>query len=338
MKSWQMTAWGIQNLALNELSEPSPGPGEVLVRIHAVSLNYRDLLMVRGLYNPRLALPLSPCSDAAGQVVKLGAGVTKWKEGDRVMPTFAQSWLSGRLTRDHMKTTLGGPLEGTLSQYRVLPVDALVAIPDHLNYEQASTLPCAAVTAWNALFAHGQLKPGESVLIQGTGGVSIFALQFAKMAGARVIVTSSSDEKLAMVKAMGADHTLNYAQTPEWGRAVRQVFAEGVDHIVEVGGSGTLTQSSRAAACGGSIYMIGVLSQQVGTAHFDPTPILMQNIRIQGIFVGAKDTFVEMAQAVAHNGLEPVISDVFDFGDAPAAFEHMAAAGHFGKIVISMAE
>lgn len=336
MKAWQMTRWGIPNLVLSELATPSPGPGEVLVKIHAVSLNYRDLLMVRGLYNPKLPLPLTPCSDAAGEVVELGEGVTQWKVGDRVMPIFAQSWMSGRLNRSHMKTTLGGPLEGTLSQYQVFAAGSLVHTPNHLNDEQAATLPCAAVTAWSALFSHGDLKPGESVLIQGTGGVSIFALQFAKMAGAHVVVTSSSDEKLNKVKAMGADHTINYRDVPEWGRAVRQIFSEGVDHVVEVGGSGTLTQSSRAAACGGSIYMIGVLSQHEGPSPYDPTPILMQNIRIQGIFVGAKDTFVQMVQAVAQNHLEPVISDVFPFTEAQAAFEHLAAAQHFGKIVIQV--
>ncbi|QED28404.1 NAD(P)-dependent alcohol dehydrogenase [Microvenator marinus] len=333
-QAWMIEAWGVENLKLESVEPEEVQPGQVRVEIKATSLNYRDLLMVRGHYNPRQPLPLVPCSDAAGVVVETSEGAS-WKVGDRVMPAFAQTWQSGRLKREHLKSTLGGPLQGTLTQSRVFDSHGLVAIPDGLGFEAAATLGCAPLTAWNALIAHGGLRPGETVLVQGTGGVSIFALQLAHAMGARVAVTSSDDAKLERARELGAEYTINYRTTPEWGREARKWCPEGVDHIIEVGGAGTLAQSLRAVAAGGNIYVIGVLSHDGSLPAFDPTPLLMNNIRMQGIFVGPKAEFEALSAAVSALNLEPVISDRFGFDEAPRAFEHLATGNHFGKIVVS---
>ena len=249
-----MKAFAIQNQfgldALKPITLPDPevGPGQVLVRIHAASLNYRDLMMVSGQYNPNQPLPLVPLSDGAGEIVAIGAGVTRVKVGDRVAGIFTQAWLDGAYKPEYWRTsTLGGPLPGMLAEYALLSEQGVVALPDHLSYEEGATLPCAAVTAWNGLFVAGNLQPGQTVLVQGTGGVSLFALQMAKMAGAQVFATSSSDAKLERAKELGASGTVNYKTTPEWGDAVKKLTdGAGVDHIVEVGGAGTLPQSLRA--------------------------------------------------------------------------------------------
>jgi NADPH:quinone reductase-like Zn-dependent oxidoreductase len=325
-------AFGLDNLIVAERPEPRPGFGQVLLRMRAAALNYRDLLTVLGKYNPKLKLPLIPCSDGMGEVVELGEGVTRVRVGDRVCPIFAQQWLAGEPTREKARSTLGGPLDGTLAELMVVDQEGLVKVPDHLTDEEAASLPCAAVTAWNALMAGG-VKAGETVLVQGTGGVSLFALQFAKVLGARVIATSSSDQKLARVREMGAAEGINYRETPEWGaRAKELTGGVGVDLVVEVGGAGTLDQSLRAVRFGGAISLIGNLAGI--DAQVRLTLIFMQRVRMLGIFVGHRESFEAMNRAIAVHGLHPVVDRVFPLDESRAAFELMAAGGHFGKICI----
>jgi NADPH:quinone reductase-like Zn-dependent oxidoreductase len=326
-------SFGIDNLKIAERPTPAASAGEVLIKVAATALNFRDLLTVQGLYNPKQPLPLVPLSDGVGEVVAVGAGVTRVKVGDRVAGIFSQAWLGGRPTRSQM-VTLGGPLDGMLAEYVVLSEQGVVKVPAHLTDQQAATLPCAAVTAWSALITHGGLKAGDTVLVQGTGGVSIFALQFAKLSGARVIVTSSSDEKLARARQLGADETINYRTTPDWDKRVRELTnGQGVEHIVEVGGAGTLANSIKSIGFAGTISLIGILSGT--TSNVNLIPVLMQNVRIQGIIVGSRQIFEDMNQAIALHQLQPVIDRTFAFEDAPAAFQHMASGAHFGKICIS---
>jgi NADPH:quinone reductase-like Zn-dependent oxidoreductase len=328
-------AFGLDHLALVERPDPRPGPGQALVRLRAASLNFRDLLTVEGKYNPKQKLPLIPCSDGAGEVVEVGEGVTRVQPGDRVCTVFAQKWLAGRPTRERLRSTLGGPLDGTLAELALFDQEGLVKTPGSLTDEEAATLPCAAVTAWSALVTEGNLTAGDTVLVQGTGGVSLFALQLAKILGARVIATSSSDEKLERVRAMGADETINYSEIPAWGARARELTdGVGVDHVVEVGGAGTLQQSLQATRFGGTISLIGNLA---GTrTELLLTHVFMQKIRLQGILVGDRESFEAMNRAIAQNGLKPVIDRVFPLEEAAAAFRTMAAGGHFGKIVVMM--
>jgi NADPH:quinone reductase-like Zn-dependent oxidoreductase len=326
-------AFGLDNLALAERPDPRPAPGQALVRLNAVSLNYRDLLTVEGKYNPKQKLPLIPCSDGAGEVVEIGEGVTRVAPGDRVCGAFAPRWIAGPPTREKLRATLGGPLDGTLAELAVFEQEGLVKIPEHLSDEEAATLPCAAVTAWSALVTEGGLTAGETVLVQGTGGVSLFALQIGKLLGARVIATSSRDEKLQRVREMGAAETINYREVPEWGvRAKELTGGAGVDHVVEVGGAGTLQQSLRAVRFGGTVSLIGNLA---GTkTELLLTQIFMQKIRVNGILVGHRESFEAMNRAIALHRLRPVIDRVFSLEESRAAFDHMAARDHFGKIVI----
>jgi NADPH:quinone reductase-like Zn-dependent oxidoreductase len=307
----------------------------VLVRLKAVSLNYRDLLTVQGLYNPKQPLPLVPASDGVGDVVRVGEGVTRFKRGDRVAPSFFQRWLGGRPTKAKLLSALGGPLAGTLREEMVLHEEGLVSVPPHLTDEEASCLPCTAVTAWSALVEQGALRPGETVVLLGTGGVSLVALQLAKLVGARVILTSSSDAKLERARAMGADHTINYKTTPDWEKKVRELTGgEGADHVLEVGGGGTFSKSVRATRVGGTISLIGNLAGNATEVVL--SPILMQNIRVQGVIVGSRETFEALNKAVARHELRPVVDRVFPFEEARAAFEWMAGQQHFGKIVIRL--
>ncbi|WP_263356919.1 zinc-dependent alcohol dehydrogenase family protein [Acidicapsa ligni] len=337
MQQWQIPAFGIDSLILanrNSISPASLHANEVLVRIHAISLNFRDLMVVEGKYNPRLALPRIPCSDGVGEVVAVGADVQQWKTGDRVAGCFWQNWEDGAPSAAHSKGALGGDIDGVLATEIVLRETGLVRIPDHLNYEEAATLPCAALTAWNALFTATSVKPGDTVLIQGTGGVSIFALQFAKLAGAKVLGISSSDEKLERARTLGLDAGLNYRTSPDWEKwAMEQTAGAGVNLVVEVGGAGTLPRSIRAICHGGVIAQIGVLT---GAAEvLDVRPILTKQARIHGVYVGSRAQFIAMNKAISLSGLKPVIDQVFPFTEFPLALRRMESGAHFGKIVIS---
>ncbi len=328
-------AFGLENLVVSSKPKPEPREGQVLLQMKAASLNFRDLLMVRGLYNPRQKLPIIPCSDGAGEVVEIGPGVTRVQVGDHVTPTFFQGWFSGRPTLEKAATTLGSPLNGVLTQYMVVREDAVMPVPGHLNLEQAATLPCAALTAWSALAVQGDVKAGDTVLVQGTGGVALFALKFAKILGARVIVISSSDEKLERVRGMGADHGINYKSTPKWGKAARDwTGGVGVDHVVELGGAGTLPESLQAVGLGGQISLIGVLAG--ASKDLNILPIVMRNVRVQGIFVGHREGFEQMNRAIEQSGLEPVIDRTFPMEEARQAFERMAGGSHFGKICLQI--
>jgi len=333
MKVWQISSFGIDSLEFVDRPAPVPGRGEVLVKIHAVSLNFRDLRMVQGLYNPKLKLPRVPCSDGAGEVLAVGEGVAAFKLGDRVAGIFMQNWLDGPLTKTKSQVALGGDIDGTLAEQIVLKEQGLVRIPDHLSFEEAATLPCAAVTAWSALDVGG-VKPGDTVLIQGTGGVSIFALQFAKMRGARVLGVSSSDEKLERARALGLDAGLNYKKTPDWDRWVHeQTGGEGVDLVVEVGGAGTLGRSLKAVGFAGMVAQIGVLAE-----GSDPLPIplvLHKRVRLQGIYVGSRADFVAMNRAIALAQLRPVFES-FAWGETREVFRRMESGGHFGKLVLKV--
>ena len=333
MKAYEIQqSFGIDHLAPSERPDPRPGPGQVLIKMRALSLNYRDLLVVKGLYNPKLRRPMIPVSDGVGDIVAVGEGVTSVKPGERVAGTFMQQWVAGGVTEAAAKTALGGAFDGLLAEYAVLHENGVVRPPAHLTDEEASTLPCAALTAWHGLIRAGRLRPGESVLVQGTGGVSIFALQFAHLGGARVIITSSSDQKLERARQLGASDGINYKETPDWEDRVRQLNGgAGVDHIVEVGGAGTLGKSLKAVRSGGRIYLIGVLA---GPANFNPTPLLMKNVRLQGIFVGSRDMFEAMNRAITLCQLRPVIDRTFGFDDIQAALRHMESGAHFGKVCV----
>jgi NADPH:quinone reductase-like Zn-dependent oxidoreductase len=327
----QIPSFGIDSLEFVEQSVPEAGTGEVVVKVGAVSFNYRDLMMVKGLYNPKMKLPRIPCSDGAGEVVAVGQGVTAWKTGDRVAGIFMQNWLDGEPTPNKVRGALGGDVDGMLAEYVVLKETGLVAVPQHLSLEEAATLPCAAVTAWNALMA-AQLKPGATVLMQGTGGVSIFVLQFARQMGLRVLGISGSDEKLERAKTLGLAATLNYRETPEWDRWVlEQTLGEGVDLVVEVGGVGTLPRSLRAVRMGGTIAQIGVLT---GTPEPLPIPtILHKQVHLRGIYVGSRQNFEEMNRAIALSGLRPVLES-FPWEDTRDVLRRMESASHFGKLVV----
>jgi NADPH:quinone reductase-like Zn-dependent oxidoreductase len=333
MRAWQIPSFGIDSLELVERPTPAPGPGEVLVKIHAVSLNYRDLLMVKGAYNPKLRLPRIPCSDGAGEVAAIGNGITAFKPGDRVCTCFFQNWLDGPPTPASVKGALGGDIDGALSEYLLLNESGLVRIPQHLSFEEAATLPCAGVTAWNAL-ARANLQPGSTVLVQGTGGVSIFALQFAKVQGHRVLGISSSEAKLHRACSLGVDKALDYGENSEWDRWVlEQTNGEGVDLVVEVGGVGTLPRSLRAVKMGGVIAQIGVLT---GPADPIPVPLILhKQVRIQGIYVGSRHDFEQMNKSVSATQLHPVFA-ARSWTETREAFKEMESATHFGKLVLKV--
>jgi NADPH:quinone reductase-like Zn-dependent oxidoreductase len=332
-KAYELTNdFGIDSLKFNEWKSAPLKANEVRVKVMCTSLNYRDLLVIKGLYSKKLPFPLIPVSDGAGEVVEVGSEVSRVKTGDRVAAIFTQTWLSGENKKEYSASALGGAIDGMLADYVVLHEDGLVKIPEHLSYEEAATLPCAGVTAWNALIASGRIKAGDTVLTMGTGGVSIFALQFAKMTGARVIITSSSDEKLQKARSMGADAVINYKQQPEWEKAVLELTAnEGVVHVVELGGAGTLEKSLKAVKVGGQISLIGVLA---GGSGFNPMPILMKNICLQGIYVGSRQMFEDMNRAITVSKIRPVIDRVFAFDQVKEALKYMESQAHFGKILI----
>lgn len=327
-------SFGLENLKLAERPDPHPGPGQVLLQMRAAALNYRDIMTVEGAYNPKQPLPLIPCSDGVGEVVEVGEGVTRARVGDRVATTFFQAWVAGEPIRAKLRSTLGGPYDGTLAELMVLGEDGIVHPPEHLSDVEAATLGCTGVTAWSALVEHGALRAGDTVLVQGTGGVSIFALQLARLAGARVIATSSSDGKLARVRELGSWHEINYVDDPAWGKTAQKLTdGVGVDHVVEVGGAGTLEQSLWAVRIGGTISIIGALSG--AATRLSVLPILMQGVRLQGLLVGCRESFESMNRAISSSGMRPVVDRVFPFAEAPAAFRHMKSGAHLGKVCLS---
>jgi NADPH:quinone reductase-like Zn-dependent oxidoreductase len=291
-------------------------------------------MMIAGSYNPKLRLPLVPFSDGAGEVAAVGEGVTKWAVGDRVCPIFIQGWIDGPVTYQKSKTTLGGDLDGCLREFAVFNQEGLVAIPAHLSFEEASTLPCAGVTAWHAVTISGQVARGETVLVQGTGGVSMFALQFAKLFEANVIATSSSDGKLERARELGADNVINYKEREDWDTAALELTDKvGVDHVIEVGGPGTLQRSMRAVRMGGHIAVIGVVA---GQGEFTTTPIFMKSLRLQGIFVGSRQMFEAMNAEIERSGMTPEVDKVYPFIEVGDALEYVKGGLHFGKVVVSI--
>jgi NADPH:quinone reductase-like Zn-dependent oxidoreductase len=326
-------SFGLDHLNLVDAPEPGLDAGEVRLRVRACCLNYRDQLMVRGHYDPRLPLPMVPLSDGVAEVIELGPGVTRVALGDRVCATFSPTWIAGEPDGDAVRLTRGGVVPGMLSEQVVADQAELVHVPPHLSDVEAATLPCAALTAWSALVTYGGVKAGDVVLTLGSGGVSVFALQIARLLGARVIATTSSEAKAERLRALGAEAVLRYDQDPRWGRAVRKLTG-GVDHVVEVGGAGTLAESLDAVRPGGTVSLIGVLS---GVREpFTVLPVLMKQVRVQGILVGHRQGFEAMNRAIAASQLHPVVDRVFPFTEARAAFEHLASGTHFGKVCIEL--
>ncbi len=325
--------FGVENLAVVERPDPTPGAGQVRVRVKAASLNYRDLLLAKGQYNPKLALPRVLGSDCAGVIDALGAGVTNWLVGDRVVNTFMPNWYSGPIFDAATRPTYGNDIDGVFAEQVVVDANGLMPFPDHLSFEEAATLPCAAVTAWNSLTA-ANTGPGTTILLQGTGGVSIFALQFAKALGARVLITSGSDDKLQRALGMGADAGTNYKTNPDWDKWARQqTGGAGVDVVVEVGGAGTLDRSVKAVRVGGHVALIGVLA---GGSGFSPVGVLMKSVRLQGVFVGSRAMFEDMNELIGRTKLRPVIDRVFPLADGAAAVRYLESGSHFGKVVLDV--
>lgn len=324
---------GIDAIELVERPDPTPGPRDVVFRVRANSLNFRDLIVAKGGYHRNDTRPVIPLSDGAGEVVAVGDQVTRFRVGDRVVGSFFRDWIAGDVSEWEMQSSLGGGIDGTLCEFVCLPESACLAIPEHLSFEEAATLPCAAVTAWQALVSLGKVKAGDVVLTLGTGGVSVFAIQFAKLHGATVIATSSSDEKLARAKELGADHLINYKAQPDWHKVARDITGgRGVDNAIEVGGPGTLEKSLAATAVSGRVSLIGVLTG--GTGAVDPMMALFNRVTIQGIYVGSVEMFAAMNRAIAASELHPVVDRVFSFEEAREAYHFLEQGAHFGKVVI----
>jgi len=334
MQATELSAFGLEGLRRVERPEPTLLPHEVLLEVKAASLNYHDLMTVLGKANPRLRLPVIPLSDGAGVVAAVGAAVRGVRTGDRVMSTFFPDWVGGDPTPERLLRVLGESMDGCLADFVRLPESGVVRTPDYLSDVEAATLPCAALTAWRALVVEGKIRTGDVVVVQGTGGVSIFALQFAKLLGASVIATSSSDEKLKRVREIGADHTINYRTKPEWGREVKHLTGgRGADLIVEVGGSGTLDQSLRAVRMGGHISMIGVLTGWADTVS--TARIMALNVAVKGITVANREDFEAMNRALSLHKVRPVIGETFDISQGGEALAFMQSARHFGKICLT---
>jgi NADPH:quinone reductase-like Zn-dependent oxidoreductase len=326
------TAYGLDNLQLVERPEPTPGPGQIVVDIAAATLNYRDLATVTA---PRGRTPFIPCSDGAGVVSAIGDGVSRVQVGDHVAALFFQNWFAGDPTPQKLGSALGGSLDGVLQQKVLLSEQGVTPVPKGYSDEEAATLPCAGLTAWRGLVIEGKVKSGDVVVAQGTGGVSIFGLQFAKAAGATVIITSSSDEKLERAKALGADYLVNYRSTPDWAKEVRRITdGRGADHVIEVGGAGTFEQSLRAIRLGGKIAVIGILGGFV--KDLNVAAIFGSNAYIHGVTVGSREHFESMTRAIEANGIKPVIDKRFTLDESRDAFESMQAGAHFGKIVVGV--
>ncbi len=338
MRAYQLPKGGAGIDALTKVERPQPKPAyrQVLIKVAACSLNFRDLGIVRGTYRMPVRENIVPLSDGAGEVVETGAGVTRVKVGDKVAGCFFQRWPGGEPPPDVQAGALGGGTDGMLAEYVVLEEEGVVKVPAHLSLEEGATLPCAGVTVWNAMMEHAKLVGGQTVLLQGTGGVSVFGLQLARAMGIVSVITSSSDDKLAKAKKLGAAHTINYKTTPDWEKAATEFTGgRGVDHVVEVGGAGTLARSFGAIRVGGRISMIGGLSG--AATELDPRLIMARRANIQGISVGSTQMFEALNRAIVANGIKPVIDRVFGFDEARAAYQHMASGAHFGKIVIRVA-
>ena len=338
MRAYQLPKGGAGIDALVKVERPNPTPAyrQVLVKVAACSLNFRDLGIVRGTYRMPVPDKIIPLSDGAGEVIEVGTGVKRVKVGDKVAGCFFQRWPAGEASPDVQASALGGGIDGMLAEYVVLEEEGVVKIPAHLSVEEGATLPCAGVTAWHALVEHGNVIAGQTVLLQGTGGVSIFGLQLAHAMGVQVIITSSNDDKLARAKKLGASHGINYKSTPDWEKAAMHFTGgRGVDQVVEVGGAGTLTRSFGAIRVGGKISLIGGLSGPA--TELNPGLILARRANVQGISVGSTQMFEVMNRAIATNGIKPVIDKVFGFDEVQAAYKHMASGAHLGKIVIRVA-
>lgn len=336
MRALEVTQpWGAEQIRVVERDDPTPGHGQVLVRMKAVSLNYRDLLMINGMYSrgSGQAGTITPFSDGCGVVEAVGSGVTRVAVGDRIATLFFQAWQSGRPTLEKLSSSLGFPIPGAGSELQLFSQEGVAKVPAYLTDQQVATLPCAALTAWRGLFEDARLEPGDTVVLQGTGGVSIFGLQFAHAAGYRTLITSSSDEKLARAKAMGADHLHNYKTDPEWAKAVRAATGGvGADFIMEVGGAGTIHQSLKAIRINGHIAIIGVVA---GAGEgVNPGSLVANSARLQGVTVGSREMFEAMCRALELHRIQPMVDKVFPFTEAGAAFAAMAAGEHFGKIVL----
>lgn len=327
--------WGFDNLRLSERPEPEPGPGQVKVAMRAAALNARDLIVPeRGYGRATGELPLIPVSDGVGEVVAVGDRVTRVEPGDRVCPTYFQNWIAGTPTPERFASALGGPRDGVMADFVCLSQEGVVRVPDYLSDAEAATLPCAALTAWSAIATHGHTRAGDKILIQGTGGVALFALAFAKLHGAHVTVISSSGDKLERVRALGADATINYRETEDWARASRPITADrgGYDNIVELGGAKTLPLSLRAVRPGGTISMIGVLSGLTVEASLGA--IVARQVRLQGVTVGHRDGLEAMLAAMAQHQIRPVLGETFAFADLKEALTHLRQGDRFGKTVI----
>ncbi|BBH24484.1 NADPH:quinone oxidoreductase [Paenibacillus baekrokdamisoli] len=328
--------FGLSHVVAVERPKPTPGPGEVLIKIHAVALNARDLGVINGVYNPNLQHPLIPTSDGVGVVVALGEQTSRFKIGDRVSGIFVQGWITGDPSEKVLNQSLGSPLDGMLAEYTVLHEDGLVHVPEHLTDEEVASLPCAGVTAWHAIVTEGKVKAGDTVVVQGTGGVSLFALQFAKLHGAAVIVTSSSDEKLKQSKKLGADYGINYRDNPDWDKEIWEwTSGRGVDHVIELGGASTLNRSVASVRFGGQVSLIGLLSGHT-VDGFNIMHAFRKKVRLQGINVGNRDMFEAMNRAISQNKLRPVIDRVFPFEESVEALRYLAEGSYFGKICIKL--
>lgn len=334
MRRWEMNGFGADHAALVEVpAPPPPGPGEVRVGMRAWSLNYRDLLMRDGKYDPRLQAPWVPLSDGAGEVLEIGEGVSRVAVGDRVCPTFSPPWLSGPPTAEAVRQSRGGPVPGVLAEQITTSEEALVRVPAHLSWAQAATLPCAGVTAHSAL-EFGEIGAGSTVVVLGSGGVSVWALQLAVARGAKVLATTSSERKAEHLRRLGASEIVFYNEDERWGRTARKWAGPGVDLVVEVGGAGTLDQSLDAVRVGGTVAVIGVVAG--AKQALSVLPILMKQIRCQGVFVGSRAGFEALAAEVAQHAIEPVVDRTFPFESWPDAMAHLASGQHVGKVCVSL--
>lgn len=338
MKAYRIDRFGsVDGVALGSHDDPKPGARQIVIRVRASSLNYRDLMVLKGGGRGPTKLGVVPLSDGAGEVVALGEGASRFAVGDGVIGCFHPRWFGGPIKADYLTDRLGANLDGMLAEYAVLGEEAAVAMPSHLSFEEAATLPCAAVTAWVALTGQRKVTAGDTVLTQGTGGVSIFALQFAQLLGARVIATTSSAAKAERLKALGAASVIDYVETPDWHeKAAELTGGAGVDCVVEIGGPGTLTQSIKALAVGGHISLIGSSLSRSGVM-LDPLLLGGRGMTFGSISVGSRADFEAMNRAIALHELRPVIDRVFPFDEAPAAYRHFESRAHFGKVVINHA-